>query len=112
VELLKDVAVRLTPLTAGEADRMLHELTTFPLLDGYRGHPRADVGALKRLLLGVSALAEDLPDVAELDINPVIVTTAAAVAVDARIRVEAREPRPPEGSRTRPPSADRGLARQ
>jgi acetyl coenzyme A synthetase (ADP forming)-like protein len=111
VELLKDVAVRLTPLTAGEADRMLHELTTFPLLDGYRGRPRADVGALKRLLLGVSALAEDLPHVAELDINPLIVTTAATVAVDARIRVEAREPRPPEGSRARR-SAEREWARQ
>src|SRR5439155_23649198 len=51
VELLKDVAVRLTPLTADDAPAMLRELKTFPLLDGFRGAPRVDVAALEAALL-------------------------------------------------------------
>jgi acyl-CoA synthetase (NDP forming) len=101
VELLRDVSVRLTPLTASEADEMIHGLATFPLLDGYRGRPKADVAALRELVLRLGALAEDLSEVAEVDLNPVIVGTAGVAVVDARIRLEARAPRPPEGSRPR-----------
>src|SRR6202521_5304872 len=50
-ELLKDVSVRITPITKGDADRMVRSLKTFPLLDGYRGAQRADVGALEDVLL-------------------------------------------------------------
>jgi hypothetical protein len=102
VELLKDVSVRLAPLTGSEADEMIRGLATFPLLDGYRGRPKADVAALRELVLRLGALAEDLPEVAEVDLNPVIVGTGGAAAVDARVRLEARDPRPPEGSRPRP----------
>jgi acyl-CoA synthetase (NDP forming) len=102
VELLKDVSVRLTPLTAPEAGEMIHGLATFPLLDGYRGRPKADVAALRELVLRLGALAEDLPEVAEVDLNPVIVGTDGLAVVDARVGLEAREPRPPEGSRPRP----------
>jgi acetate---CoA ligase (ADP-forming) len=105
VELRKDVSVRLTPLTASEADEMVHGLATFPLLDGYRGRPKAAVGALRELVLRLGALAEDLPEVAEVDLNPVIVGTDGVAVVDARIRLEARDPRPPEGSRPRPGGA-------
>ena len=73
-ELLKDVAVRITPITRGEADRMIRSLKTFPQLDGYRGAPRADVDALEDILLRVSALVEAHPEVAEMDLNPVIVS--------------------------------------
>ena len=61
VELLKDVAVRLAPLTDRDAAEMVRSLATFPLLDGYRGAPKADVAALEDLLLRVSALVEAHP---------------------------------------------------
>jgi acetyl coenzyme A synthetase (ADP forming)-like protein len=102
VELLRDVSVRLTPLTASQADEMIHGLATFPLLDGYRGRPKADVAALRELVLRLSALAEDLAEVVEVDLNPVVVGPDGVSVVDARIRLEARDPRPPEGSRPRP----------
>lgn len=92
VEVLKDVSVRLTPLTRSDAAEMVRELRTFPLLTGFRGQPPADVPALEDILLRVSALAEDLPQVAELDLNPVIVHPRGATVVDARIRVARVEP--------------------
>src|SRR5665213_406306 len=98
-ELVKDVAVRITPITRGEAARMIRSLKTFPLLDGYRGAPRADLSALEDVLLRVSALVEAHQEVAEMDLNPLIVHAEGAVAVDARIRLEPGPPRPPIGSR-------------
>ena len=102
VELLKDVSVRLTPLTDSQADEMIRGLATFPLLDGYRGRPKADVASLRSLVLHLGALAEDLPEVVEVDLNPVLVGPDGAHVVDVRIRVELRQPRPPEGARPRP----------
>jgi acetate---CoA ligase (ADP-forming) len=101
VELLKDVAVRITPLTDRDAAEMVRSLQTFPLLDGYRGAPKADVPALEELLLRVSALVEAHPQVAELDCNPVKVLPRGAVVVDARVRVEAATPRLPLAARRR-----------
>ncbi|TMD54789.1 MAG: acetate--CoA ligase family protein, partial [Chloroflexi bacterium] len=87
-ELLKDVAVRITPLTEEDARTMPRSLATFPLLDGYRGAPKADLGALEQLLLRVSALVESNPEIAELDLNPVIVHPHGVAVVDARIRLQ------------------------
>jgi acyl-CoA synthetase (NDP forming) len=101
VELLKDVAVRITPLTDRDAAEMVRSLATFPLLDGYRGAPKADVAALEDLLLRVSALVEAHPQVAELDCNPVKVLPHGAVVVDARVRVEPATPRLPLAARRR-----------
>jgi acetyl coenzyme A synthetase (ADP forming)-like protein len=101
VELLKDVAVRITPLTDRDAAEMVRSLATFPLLDGYRGAPKADVAALEDLLLRVSALVEAHPQVAELDCNPVKVLPHGAVVVDARVRVEAASPALPLAARRR-----------
>ena len=81
---------------------MLRGLRTFPLLDGYRGAPRADVGALEDVVVRVAALAAAHPEIAELDLNPVIVSPTGAVVVDARVRVE----RPPVARRTRRSAAD------
>jgi len=67
----------------------LHELKTFPLLDGFRGRPRADLDSLREVVMRVGALAAVHPAVAELDLNPVIVTPDGAVVVDARVRLEA-----------------------
>jgi acetyl coenzyme A synthetase (ADP forming)-like protein len=87
-ELLKDVSVRITPLTDTDAAQMVRALATFPLLDGYRGAERLDVAALEDVLLRVSAMVEALPQIAEMDLNPVIVLPRGAIIVDARIRVE------------------------
>jgi acyl-CoA synthetase (NDP forming) len=99
VELLKDVSVRLTPLTATDAGEMVRALRSFPLLVGYRGAPASDVAALEDVLLRISALAEDLPQVAELDCNPLLVLPEGATIVDARIRVEPATPPRPLGAR-------------
>src|ERR1700674_1666961 len=97
-ELLKDVTVSITPITRGEASRMVRSLKTFPRLDGYRGAPKADVGALEDVLLRVSALVEAHPEIAEMDLNPVIVHEAGAVVVDARIRLVRAAARPALGA--------------
>ena len=94
VEVLGDVAVRLAPLTDLDANRMVRSLATFPLLDGYRGAPPADLPALEELLLRLAALAEAHPQVAELDCNPVVVAEHGAVVLDARVRVEPSQPGP------------------
>ncbi len=99
VELLKDVAVRITPIGHGDAFRMLRSLKTFPLLDGYRGSPKGDIDALVEVLLRVSAMVEAHPQVAEMDLNPVIVHANGAVAVDARIRLEQATGGKPLGAR-------------
>ena len=88
VELLHDVAVRITPLTDRDAAEMVRSLRTFPLLDGYRGAARADVAALEDLLLRVGAMVEAHPQIAELECNPVVVGPGGCTAVDVRVRVE------------------------
>jgi acyl-CoA synthetase (NDP forming)/GNAT superfamily N-acetyltransferase len=95
VELLGDVQTRLAPLSRVDATEMLEALRTYPLLDGYRGAPRADVPALRDVLVRVAALVAAQPEIAELDCNPVLVSPSGAVVVDARVRIEApRRPRP------------------
>jgi acyl-CoA synthetase (NDP forming) len=101
VELLKDVAVRITPLTDLDAAEMVRSLQTFPLLDGYRGAPKGDVAALEELLLRVSALVDAHPTIAELDCNPVRVLPEGVVVVDARVRIEPARPRLPLAARRR-----------
>jgi acyl-CoA synthetase (NDP forming) len=98
-ELLQDVAVRITPITDRNADEMVRSLATFPLLDGYRGAPKADVSALEELVLRVGALVEEHPEIAEMDLNPVMVLERGAVVVDARIRLESVPPPPPISAR-------------
>jgi acyl-CoA synthetase (NDP forming)/RimJ/RimL family protein N-acetyltransferase len=86
-EVLGDHAARLTPLTDTDADDLIHGVHAAPLLFGHRGTPPVDTAALADMLLRVSHLADDLHEVAELDLNPVIATRDGACAVDARIRV-------------------------
>jgi acetate---CoA ligase (ADP-forming) len=94
-ELIKDVAVRITPLTDTDAHEMLRSLRTFPLLDGYRGAERCDIEAIEEVLLRVSAMVEAHPELGELDCNPLIARPEGVVIVDARVRVEAAPPSPP-----------------
>jgi acyl-CoA synthetase (NDP forming) len=83
------VRFRIAPLTDRDADELLHGIKGFRLLEGYRGHAAADLDALRDLLLRLSRLAESLPEVAELDLNPVIALSPGhgCRVVDARIRV-------------------------
>jgi acetate---CoA ligase (ADP-forming) len=89
VELLKDVAFRIHPLTDRDAARLVREVRGHPLLEGYRGKPAGDVAALEDTLLRISKLAGDLPEIVEMDLNPVKVLAPGrgCVVVDARIAV-------------------------
>jgi acyl-CoA synthetase (NDP forming) len=98
-ELLRDASARLSPLTARDAAEMVRDLRTYPLLTGFRGAPPADVAALEEVILRLSALAEDLPQVAELDCNPVLVLEHGVAIVDARVRVAPTEPPRPLSAR-------------
>jgi acyl-CoA synthetase (NDP forming) len=99
VELIKDISVRLTPVTPEDASEMIRGLKTYPLLDGFRGGPKYDVAALEEGLLRVSAMVEDLPQIAELDCNPFVIQEKGGVIVDARIRVAGVEPQSLFGAR-------------
>ncbi len=99
VELTTDLAVRITPLTDIDARDMLRSLRIYPLLEGFRGAPAADVPAVEELLLRVSALVEAHPEISEIDLNPLMALPDSAVVVDARIRVEAPAPPPPLAAR-------------
>jgi acyl-CoA synthetase (NDP forming)/RimJ/RimL family protein N-acetyltransferase len=94
-DVLGDHAARLTPLTDADADELIRSVRAAPLLLGHRGTPPADVGALADTLLRISRLADDLPEVAELDLNPVIARPDGVHAVDVRIRVSPAESRDP-----------------
>src|SRR6266568_409011 len=100
-ELLGDVTVRLAPLTDRDASEALRQLKTFALLDGWRGSPTADQTALQDLLLRVGLLADNHPEIAELDCNPVIAGPDGATIVDVRIRVELPPPSLPLSARRR-----------
>jgi acyl-CoA synthetase (NDP forming) len=86
-DLLADRTFRMLPLTDLDARQMVLGLRCSPVLLGYRGAERADLEGLEDLLHRVSALAADLPEVAELDLNPVIALPDRCVAVDARVRL-------------------------
>jgi len=111
VELLKDVAFRLQPITDVDAGEMIRETKSFRLLEGYRNNPKGDVEALERALQRVSALIWAVPELMEMDLNPVKVLSPGegVVVVDARMRIEpvapARRPsmRDLPGVTTNPP---------
>ena len=90
VELLQDVAFRLTPLTDVDAREIVREIKGARLLDGYRGFPPGDVDAVVDTILRISALASAIPEITEMDLNPVMVLEpgSGVRVVDARIRVK------------------------
>lgn len=89
VELLSDVAFRLTPVTDTDAAEMLERLRAAKLLDGYRGAPPGDRDALVSLIMHLSALVEAVPELRELDLNPVKVLAPGkgVIVVDSRMRI-------------------------
>jgi acetyl-CoA synthetase (ADP-forming) len=87
VELYKDVAFRLPPLTPTVARAMFMELKAAPLLTGYRGQPARDLEALAACACAVARVAEDHPEIQELDLNPVLAYERGCVVVDAKILI-------------------------
>ena len=86
-DVLGDRTFRLAPLSRTQAVEMIDELRSAKLLDGYRGRPPASRAAVEDVLVRVAALVADLPEIAELDLNPLAVRGDEAVALDARVRV-------------------------
>ncbi|WP_106249326.1 GNAT family N-acetyltransferase [Allonocardiopsis opalescens] len=99
-ELLEDRAYRLAPLTDADAADLVRSVRAAPLLFGHRGAEPVDVAALEELLARVSRIADDLPEVAELELDPVLAAPAGAAVLGARLRL-ARPvgPRPDHGPR-------------
>lgn len=87
VEALKDVSFRVAPISREEAEEMIRETRSYALLVGVRGEPPADIGAIIDVILRISQLSMDFPEILELDINPLLVGEKGkgAVAVDSRI---------------------------
>ena len=84
-ELFQDRALELPPLSERLARRMLESLRSWPLLNGYRGRPPVNIDRLIDVLMRLSYLVADYPEIKELDVNPLLVTPDDAVALDARI---------------------------
>jgi acetate---CoA ligase (ADP-forming) len=89
-ELIGDAAFRIAPLTDVDAEELVHQGKAGRLVAGFRGAPAADDGALIELLRRLACLAEDLPEIAELDLNPVLALADGCVAVDSRVRLSRR----------------------
>jgi acyl-CoA synthetase (NDP forming) len=88
-------AARLAPLTDADADELIHAVHAAPLLSGHPGTRPVDTPALAEVLLRVSRLADDLPEVAELDLSPVVAGPDGVCAVGVRVRVSPAEPTDP-----------------
>ena len=88
VELLKDVNFRVAPINTEDAKEMITQLKAFPLLNGYRNIPPADIDALSAILCNVSRLIMENPEIKELDLNPIMAYPKGAKTVDARIILE------------------------
>jgi acyl-CoA synthetase (NDP forming) len=88
VELLKDVSFRVIPVDRRDAQEMIQEIKGYPLLQGFRGTEPASISALVEIILKISRLVEENPQIKELELNPVFAYRDKALAVDARIILE------------------------
>ena len=93
-DMIVDRQFRLAPLSVQDADQMIASLRTAPLLDGYRGRTPVSRPAIRTLLLRLAALVDDLAEIAELDLNPVICHGDQLIVVDAKIRIAPAHPAP------------------
>ena len=90
-ELIGEACFRIAPLTDSDVEELVSTGKAAKLIAGWRGAPAADAGAVADLLLRLSRLGDELPEIAELDLNPVIAGPQGCLAVDARIRVRRPE---------------------
>ena len=88
IEVLKDVSAGLAPLTNLEVDKMIHSLRGFKILEGVRGQEGVNIELFKEIVVRLAALVHTAPEIAELDLNPLLGSAEKVVAVDARIRIE------------------------
>ena len=88
IEVLKDVQSALAPITADEAKDMLKKLRGYKILEGVRGQDPVNIDLYAEQIARVSALVMAAPEIAEMDLNPLLGNPKAVVAVDARIRLE------------------------
>jgi acyl-CoA synthetase (NDP forming) len=93
-ELIGQAQFCIAPLTDADAEELVHTGKAGQLVAGFRGAPPSDAVALADLVLRLSRLAQDLPELAELDLNPVMGVPHGCVAVDARVRARRPEPVP------------------
>lgn len=85
IELLGNVSFRIAPIEKFDAIEMIHEIKGFPLLDGFRGKPKADIDAIIDALLDVSDFVIQNPEIYEMDLNPIFIYNSGLFCVDARI---------------------------
>lgn len=88
VEILKDVSFRIVPVNQRDAQEMIKEIKGYPLLQGVRGKEASDIPALVEMILKISDVVEEYPQIKELELNPIFAYRDGAVAVDARIILE------------------------
>ena len=88
IEIMKDVQAALAPVNKEEAKSLIHQLKGFKILEGVRGQEPIDIDRFADLVTRVSALVTVAPEIAEMDLNPLLGTSESIIAVDARIRVE------------------------
>jgi len=88
VEVLKDISFRIIPVDQRDAQEMISEIKGYLLLQGYRGKEPANIAALMEMILKISNLVEENPEIKELELNPIFAYGDRAVAVDARILLE------------------------
>ncbi|RLG52355.1 MAG: CoA-binding protein [Thermoproteota archaeon] len=84
VEVIRDVSFRVAPLSPRDVDEMIKEIRGYPLLAGARGRPPVDVGFIKEVILKVSQMMTELPEIVELDLNPIVVYEKGGYTLDAR----------------------------
>jgi len=91
VELLEDVSFRIAPITEYDAKEMITEIKGFPILDGYRGKPKADIDAIVKVLMKISDFVTKYEEINEMDLNPVFIYDKGLICVDARIILKKKE---------------------
>jgi len=111
IEVFRDVAFRVHPVTDADAREMLEQIRAKKLLDGFRGAPVADKDALIEAILRVDRLVADFPEIQEMDINPLLALPMGqgVVAIDARIRIGTRRDRSPATPAHQAPPSESGL---
>ncbi|MFN8035597.1 MAG: GNAT family N-acetyltransferase [Acidimicrobiia bacterium] len=93
-ELLRDTAVRILPITDADAHELVRSLRTSPLLEGYRGSTRVDLAALEDVMVRIGRMADEVPEIVELDCNPVIASEHGVALVDVKVRLANCGPAP------------------
>ncbi|WP_040978921.1 acetate--CoA ligase family protein [Oceanobacillus jeddahense] len=88
VEIMKDFSVRMLPVNETEVEEMVKELKSYPILKGYRGQSGINLSEVKRICMGLNKLVQEKPEIAELDLNPVIFNEEKATICDVRILID------------------------